>query len=103
MNQNALCKQGWAFIYSHCCQNVTFRKKHSDDNVRKNYTELITFIFLAQESINMNNTEIKVHKKNMMEQKILMTKSKRFALMKSYLLRRKFAFLLASLQFLVCC
>ena len=37
------------------------QKKHSDDSVRKNYSELITFIFLAQESININNIKIKFY------------------------------------------
>ena len=65
------------------------QKKHSADSVRKNYTELITFIFLAQESININNIKIKFYKKGTRERKILlMAESKRFALMKSYLLRR---------------
>ena len=36
------------------------QKKHSDDSVRKNYSELIT-LFLAQESININNIKIKFY------------------------------------------
>ena len=89
MNQSALRKQGWAFKYSRCFQKVAFRKKHSDDTIRKNYTEFITLLFLAQQSINMKNIKIKVYKKNKMERKILlMTESKRFALMRSYLLRK---------------
>ena len=44
----------------HSYIRVDFRKlhsekKHSDNSVRKNYTEFITFILLAQETINMNN------------------------------------------------
>ena len=44
MNQGALRKQGWAFIYSHCFQRVTFRKKPSDDSVTQIYTEFRNFI-----------------------------------------------------------
>ena len=71
MNQSTLLKQGWAFMYLHCFQKVTLRKKHPGNSLRKNYTNFITFIFPAQEIINMNNIKIKVHKKNTMEQKIL--------------------------------
>ena len=93
MNQTALRKQGSAFLYLHCFQAVTFRNKHSDDSIRKNYTEFITFIFLVQESINMNNIKIKVYKKNMINKLLLMTESKRFAEEVTY-------FLVSFLQFI---
>ena len=41
-NQSFLRKHGWTFIYSHCFQRVTCRKKYSDDSVKE---ELYIIIF----------------------------------------------------------
>ena len=44
-NHSSLRKQGLAFIDPSCFQRVTFRKKHSDDNIQriiKSYIQRLT-------------------------------------------------------------
>ena len=48
----------------HSFQRVIFRKKRSDDSVKKIIYNFINFIsILPQETINMNNIKVKVYKK----------------------------------------
>ena len=46
MNQRALRKQGWAFIYLPCFQRVTFRKK----NVQKLYRVIFSNLLRSTEN-----------------------------------------------------
>ena len=96
-NKSDCFTQGQAFIYPRCFQVVTRSEKEPlEYNAHKNLCKIYKFfsILVGKKAVELLQDFSKLptrraNIKNMMEWNILlMTESKRFALVKSYLLRR---------------